>query len=62
MTLAENNARAHEGTPPMPPDEGYVVDALGRVGIAVSGATVAAALYVLGLGLCVWFGVDQFVR
>jgi hypothetical protein len=62
VTLAENHARAHEGTPPMPPDEGYVVDALGRVGIAVSGATVAAALYVLGLGLCVWFGVDQFVR
>jgi hypothetical protein len=62
VTLAENNARTRQGMPAMPPEHGFVPDVLGRAGIAVSGDTVGTVLYVLGLGLCAWFGFDQFIE
>lgn len=61
VTLAENHARAREGAPLMPPDGGFVTDILAHAGIAVSGETVGNVLYAVGVGLCVWFGVDQLI-
>lgn len=61
VTLAENNARAHEGVPLMRPQDGFVTDVLGQAGISVSGKTVGRVLYAVGVGLCVWFGVDQLM-
>jgi hypothetical protein len=58
VTLAENHARAHEGAPPMPPQDGFVPDVLATVGITVSGETVGTVLYAVGLVLCTWFGLD----
>jgi hypothetical protein len=61
VTLSENNARAHEGMPPMPPESGFVSDVLAQAGITVSGLSVGRALYAVGLGLCVWFSIEWLI-
>ena len=57
VTLTENAARAREGIPIMPPDTGFIPDALARLGFPVTGNTVTAFLYGIGLSLCGWFGL-----
>ncbi len=60
VTLAENEARAREGLPIMPPDSGFISDVFARCGVTVSGETVGRFLYGIGLSLCGWFGVRWF--
>jgi hypothetical protein len=62
VTLTENNARAREGLPLMPPESGFVPDALAYFGWSVSGKAVGLVLYGLGLSLCGWFGVEWFLK
>ena len=57
VTLTENAARAREGVPIMPPDTGFIPDALARLGFPVRGTTVTVFLYGIGLSLCGWFGL-----
>ena len=57
VTLTENEARAREGLPIIPPDSGFIPDVLAHFGIAVSGNTVALVLYGLCFSLCGWFGL-----
>lgn len=58
VTLTENQARAREGLPIMPPESGFIPDVLARFGIVVSGNAVALFLYGLGFSLCGWFGLS----
>ena len=58
VTLSENEARAREGLPVMPPDGGFIPDVLARFGIAVTGQTVALVFYGIGFSLCGWFGIS----
>lgn len=61
VTLVENEARAREGLPIMPPDSGFVPDVLARFGLSVSGEAVGVLLYGIGLSLCGWFGVNWLI-
>jgi hypothetical protein len=61
VTLAENEARAREGKPIMPPNSGFVPDVFARIGISVSGEAVGMWLYGIGLSLCGWFGIAWFL-
>lgn len=58
VTLSENEARAREGLPIMPPEGGFIPDVLARFGIAVTGNTVALVFYGIGFSLCGWFGIS----
>ena len=58
VTLSENEARAREGLPIMPPEGGFIPDVLARFGIAVTGHTVALVFYGIGFSLCGWLGIS----
>lgn len=62
VTLAENEARAREGRPLMPPESGFVPDVLARAGLRVSGQTVGTVLYAIGASLCGWYGIAWLIR
>lgn len=61
VTLAENEARAREGKPIMPPESGFVPDLFARLGVTVSGDTVGVLLYAIGGSLCGWFGIAWLI-
>lgn len=61
VTLAENEARAREGKPIMPPNSGFVPDVFARLGVTVSGDTVGVLLYAIGVSLCGWFGIEWLI-
>jgi len=58
LTMAENTLRAREGKPIIPPEEGFIRDVFDRWGIPGWGKAVAAALHVIGICLCSWWGVE----
>jgi len=57
VTLAENVARRREGRPAMPPDSGFIPDALANIGVHVPGHAVTLVLYVVGFSVCGWIGL-----
>jgi hypothetical protein len=61
LTMAENKLRAREGKEIIPPEEGFIKDFLGRIGIPVWGRTVATTLHGIGIGLCSWWGIEWLV-
>ncbi len=57
VTLTENAARRREGRPEMPPDSGFIPDALANIGVHVPSHVVTRVLYVVGFSLCGWIGL-----
>jgi hypothetical protein len=58
LTMAENKLRVREGKHIIPPEEGFIKDALDRWGIPVWGKAVAAGLHGIGICLCSWWGIE----
>jgi hypothetical protein len=56
--MAENKLRVREGKHIIPPEEGFIKDALDRWGIPVWGKAVAAGLHGIGICLCSWWGIE----
>jgi hypothetical protein len=57
VTLTENAARRREGRPVIPPDSGFIPDALANIGVQVPGQAVTHVLYAVGFSLCGWIGL-----
>jgi hypothetical protein len=61
LTLAENKLRLRENVAIIPPDQGFIKETLGKMGIPVLGTAVTTTLHAVAIALCAWWGVEWVV-